>query len=352
MAQAEDQITPVQQEILKRLQELQNALEFLTKRVEVLERKLKTPKSPTGVMPFMPFSPYSEQPSGALAQIRLPASPTRDQVREYIKAITDATGNPRSSSSTDPQVGMFMKVGAGHADLLIDALGTGRGSRFYLMLVINSLADERHKKLILDRLDIYRSLAEVVVRLGWEKDARIILVRGLNNVSYRSFGQFIPPAWIQAVANLNDPKTYEALLNHFINGQNRSSTYKAICRLPGMDLKRIKGAVETVWSKLSAESASSTHGWEKSGMAQIAVLHGIVDALGYLIHTLAGENRSIFVRLEEIDGLVRSVIPVGGSSQEILEWFRSNRNALQYDEKSKKYFVPGKAKESDSEDDF
>lgn len=271
----------------------------------------------------------------ALAKIELPANPTREQVAAYVDAIEKATRGQNSFSSRDPQVEMLARVGPEHLDVLVERLGSRRGLfgwggggdelRFYLIPAIDSLVEERHKPLILEALPRHHQLVEVVVSQGWEEDARDVLIAEL-----RKRPHFLPTEWIDAVATLDDPETYDLLKDYFIRGSNQAHTYQAIRHLPDIDLDK---AVRDAWRRASRQRGS----WERLRMAAIAAEHGHLDALEALVESLDDEVH--WGWRESNRDAVERLIDFTGTDEEIQRWFRENKARLKFDPPSRMFLL-------------
>ena len=284
-----------------------------------------------------------ESPASKLSRIQLPEHPTKEQLRAYITAIMDSDRGRKRWSSVDPEVKMLTKVGPENIDLLIQALET-QTDHFYLKYAILALADDQSKKLVLEKLETYPFLAEVVLKRGWEQDAREILLRELRNEP-----DTLPSAWIDAVVKLHDPSSYPLLRSYFIHGSTPHNTYAAIKTLP---IENMLGAVNEAWAR-----ADKKLEWENKAMACIAADYGHVDALGWLFDRLAkldaeGEHRKLLAKIDrgpEIgrsmerfeNGEIRTAITrltgLNRTNEEMAQWWKLNRGNLRFDPEAKKF---------------
>jgi hypothetical protein len=261
-----------------------------------------------------------------LRESKLPENPTDEQIRSYIDEIVVASRDQNVFSESDPQMEMLTKVGPERLSFLLDAAREQGIEGYYLTWAIVRLAAKEHKKLILDMLPFNQELVKAVVKLGWEKDARHIL---LDQLSLKR--KYLPPEWIEAVVRLRDPKTYDDLKAYFIDGPHRCWTYKSIQQLPDIDLEQ---AVGEAW-----KVAKGGNEWEAANMAMIAMAHGHLDALEYLVGVLASSGRKDRYQNMEFRSAVLRRIPFEGSDKEIAQWFRQNKNGLSFDTKQKKFVV-------------
>ena len=269
--------------------------------------------------------------SKLLNNIQLPKNPTENNIREYIQKIQITTINQRSFSSTDPQIDKLVEVGPESLHLLIEALGNNqnRMTDCYLNYAIERLAGEPHKELILKNLKQHKSLIDVVIKMGWEKDAKETLLQGL-----KSNNNYLPTEWIRAAAEFNDKEFKQPLVDYFINGCNKSWTYKAIMYRTDIDLK---DAVNKAWTS----AKYSNQEYDINSMAVIAVSYGHKDALKTLINILAEKKDSQhnWEKKQAREALL-SHLDFSGSDEETIKWYQKNRDKLVFDNDSKKFQLP------------
>jgi hypothetical protein len=322
--------------------------------VGALEKSLEEKGGEDSGSPFPFPSTFRRKPTGRLAKIKLPPGPTKDQVREYVRKIVDASRGQRMFSDSDPQIGMLRKVGSEHIDVLIHALeerGIGM-SNYHLIRAVKALVKEKDLPLIREALPVYKELVKVVIAKGWEKEVRNTLVEELQCAS-----GFLPTEWIEAVANLQDPSTYGDLLRYLATGMNPSHTYKALEKITDLPPDELEDAVDKAWDRMKS-SGSGFHGseWQKNAVAKIAARHGHVDALGHLIRRLNQAKKDPYSGLSEVRGQVFRLVPFRGSNKELLEWFTKNEDRLGFDKAKRQFFVPEAGKkpeeEGDDEGDF
>ncbi len=265
-----------------------------------------------------------------LADLTLPDDASPDEVKKYILDIIASSQGQKTFSDRDPQVAMLTKVGPQNLPLLIEALSYSMSmNSFHIERAIINLADESNKSLILDSLPIHHNLVKTVIQNGWEVDAREILLTELKIP-----GQYLPIEWISAVASLNDSESYKLLRDYFINGMNRSWTYKTIQHLP---IENMPGAVEDAWHRSQHE-----HGYNRISMAAIAVKYGHLDALEALVESLTSETHDGYWIAQEARPAVLRHTSFTGSNEELKNWFLANRSLLRFDPDKKKFVVDKK----------
>lgn len=305
--------------VYKELQEVRRAIHELRARVERMERQLEV------IEASQPFPGHERGPDRvALARIKLPENPTKQQVREYVSEILRLSRGQNVFSTRDPQARLLTRVGRKNVDVLLEYAGAANGG-LYVSEVINRLATEDHKASIIDALAYERGLVEVVWRKRWEHDARKILIDEL-----RTRPDFLPTEWIEAVASFQDPETYDDLKAYLVNGGNRHLTYEAIKDLPGIQLEEV---VAKAWERAKREG-----GWAAMTMGKAAIGFGHIDALQCAVNEL-GAPPWRPDRMHDAREVVLRHIEFRGTNAEIRRWFHTNKDKLVFDQDTKKFRV-------------
>lgn len=321
-AQNDAQRDELLRQVLEELRATNRQLAELNARVEALAETIE--------------SPANEEDGGggprlaALRQIVLPEQASREQVAEYIDRIAAATRGQDEFSDDDPQVDMLAAAGKRDFESLLDALGRHDDLDWYVTLAITQIAREAHKPLVLQRLARQPDLIEVVVERQWVADARETLVRELARNPRR-----LPQDWIEAVVELRDPATYDALTQYLVHAPGRLRTYQQIRDLPGIDLR---DAVARAWAQ-----GKNEHHFERLQAATIAVDYGHEDALSLLIDQLKDDQQGhpfhVFGPVGDVRSTVLLHIDFHGTNAEIREWYKENRGKLRFDDAKKRFFV-------------
>jgi len=264
----------------------------------------------------------------ALGKISLPQNAAREQVKEYINAVTIASRKQSSYSDKDPQTGMLEKVGPENLDLLIAAANRFRsdGAHFYMSNAIKRLVRPEDEALILQSLADEHDLAEIVVKFGWQPDARDTLISGLAREKH-----YLPADWIKAVASLQDPSSYPALRSYLVNGNNKRQTFDSIRQLPGFDAP---GAVDEMWQKARH---GSRHEAMNEGICEIAAEYGHLDALDMAAGILETEKNQW--ELKQARRVITKFTEAAGDDPALVAWCQGRRDKLVFDPQSGKFVL-------------
>jgi len=261
----------------------------------------------------------------ALARIELPAHPDEEDVAVYVGKIAALTENQSSFSSTDPQIEMLMRAGRYYPQVLLDFQNTRLS--FYARRALDQIIDDSHKQLVIDNLRAHPTLITLVNEHGWESDAKPVLLAELRNPT-----QYLSPQWITALTKLSDPSTYDALADYLADGPNPSYTYHVICDLPGIELD---AAVAKAWRR----HADSPSIYMRGQMAEIAIRHGHIDALGALIELAANPEARFTFNGKRPRQIVDEHIEQTGDDEALLRWYEQHKDRIFYNAVRKKYYV-------------
>ena len=275
-----------------------------------------------------------------LEKIMLPPNATRSQVRDYIAAIIAASqGVEGSIDEHDPQVGMLEAVGAENLDLL--AAAARNTHNYYLNRAIDHLAQPDQKVMIIADLPTNTDLLAIIVHHGWQVDARDELIAGLEankgdpnapRPGDQAFS-YIGTGWIQAVAGFQDPATYPALREYFVNHADQP-TYQALKTLPGFDSA---GALKDAWAKAQAPGREM---WRVGNLLPLAAQAGYPDVPASLLKLLSDKNGRYPYPHQVARRLARLYTPaVGKTDDELAAWFKTNGANLVFDPAQKKYVL-------------
>jgi ABC-type transport system involved in multi-copper enzyme maturation permease subunit len=262
----------------------------------------------------------------ALAKIKLPQNATREQVRDYVDAVMVASRRQSTWSNSDPQIEMLDEVGSENLDVLIDyasRMPQGWPKSLYFFGAIKSLTRPEDKALILQALPDNHYLVDLVIKYGWQADARDTLESALAQEEGA-----LPLVWIKAVASLQDPSTYDDLKWYLVNrGNNRRETFDAIKQLPGLDLS---DTVDEMWQK-----AKYGPSFQAADACAIAAEYGHADAVETAASILKANRK------EDNPKRAREVItkftPATGDDAALVAWVEANHGKLVFDKQSGKF---------------
>jgi len=320
-ANAEDDQKTTNEQLFEEIRRLNEKVDTLEKKISEIQEWMES-----AINTHRPVAGKSSEVfrSARLASIKLPENPSRDDIRIYIQDILAASRNQTTFGSDDAQIHMLRKIGSENLHILFEFLNAG-GGNFYVEWAIKDLVRDEHKQLVLDALPFHSELASVIIKMNWVTDARDILI---DELKFKP--RFLPTDWIQATVMLREPETYDLLVEYFINGSNRSSTYGVIKFLP-IDLD---DAVARAWEKAKFDLQK----WELTYLAPIAVSHGVADALRYVVDSLEYPPDKISVDVHPRKVMLRHT-EARGHNKALQQWYNQNKNNLVFDAERKVFRV-------------
>lgn len=303
-------------QIMKCLKEVNQKLTDINKQIKEIKEEAEEKSLPK-------ISRHHFNPKKAdfrsLRKIKLPKNPTREQVKQYIDKIILVSQGQNSFTSTDPQVGMFSRVGSENADLLFKHI-----KNHHVQSALSRIVTGKNKKQVLENLKTYPKLIDCVIKNNWLDDSKKIIFERLDS----NGNGYLPQQWINVAVQIASPKEYGILEKYFINASNSQQNYDALCQLDGFDMNR---AVAKAWRHKKRSNLE----WQRKNMAMIAARFGHRDALKYLIHAYRIEKNRYHI------GQMRTTLfQLTGqtlSPRKMLEWYNKNKGKLVFDSKSKEY---------------
>ncbi len=310
-------------EVVKLLRQISDKLTSIDKRLQKLEKKQAKKTLLSSMVPHSQNGPNIT----ALSEIEFPKKPDKKNIKEYIWNVQTASPNQNCFSPHDMQVALLKKVGHANIDLLIKALNMRSGprfnSRYHLEYAIKDMAEPSDKEMIIKALPFSTTLIDVIVRYGWEKDVRKILIDKLL------YTQYLPTAWIAAVAGFQDPETYDLLKKYFISNGDRIGVYEVIKDLPGI---KLDDAVDEAWKMAKCQENND---WQKFNTSMVAVEYGNKEALEYLLNNYANPRFSYHAMKSR--RIIKDHVDFKGSNYEIKNWFNKNKQNIVFDKNDKKF---------------
>jgi len=321
-----------QDAVLTELQVLRVEVEQLRSEVRQLKDQAAASKNDETVIDVNDWQAHRQKLLENLKAIQRPKNPTHEEAVNYILDICDVLLSEGDHWITpDLPVYMISRLGSKHVDAMIEALDQ-LGEYFMasraIHQAIQQTANQQHKQMILDALNKHHDLVNVVLKRGWIDEAYPILLDGMQN----SGVDYLPEQWIASVASKKDPASYPVLREYFIRSENHAGTFKWIKSLP---IENIEEAVAEAWNNSLTDYEFGPDG----EMARIAVEFGHLDAMDYLIEQMQDPNFLRSRNYRKIRATVKKHLDFKGSSNELIEWYETNHDKLQFDNQSRKYYV-------------
>ncbi|SDU08348.1 ABC-type transport system involved in multi-copper enzyme maturation, permease component [Verrucomicrobium sp. GAS474] len=286
--------------------------------------------------------------SDALSKIApLPEHPSRSEAWQYIRAIA-GLATPESLRDDDPQIALLQKVGPANADQLLIAMERGfldwYPVRAFNRLDFKAEPNEVAKKMTFRILAAHPDLIDAILHNGWEKEAEPFILEALGNAKtdFRNlYSQTAPHhRWVQAVASLRDPASYDLLFTwtenrsldkkQFGSSDFDSNLYRNLRALPG---PLVAGSVEKVWKQKRGTD-------QESSFLGTALEWGLPDALDRTVEILAEPLPADPKEKEKQQNIKntarnlfnnRTACPGNLLDGALVEWYAANKARLAFD---------------------
>jgi hypothetical protein len=177
--------------------------------------------------------------------------------------------------------------------------------------------------LIVSKLSENNALIDILLRkdINWLKNAKKILF-----ASIKERQECYSTSWIKAVSFVADSSIYPDLKYYFIHGDNKSSTFESIKKLPGFEMST---TVDSAWqiAKISMNK------YEITNMAKIAIQFGKKDAVDFLIRALLSPKEEAW----GVESKIRDLIEIPWDETNIPKWYEAHRDQLSFDKKDNRW---------------
>lgn len=282
--------------------------------------KIRIPPADGNTSPFRLNSEFSQS---ELDGFVLPDNPAETDVKKFLSTFQFplAGGN---FSSDDPAVEQIRSLSKTHMDVLLDYYGDVP----YVAWGLKDRITEDHREAVLNRLAAQPNLAEVVLQMGWQEEAKDTIVALLQSPPLN-----LPTSATLVGATYKDPDLYDELLYQLRSSHNRARIYDAIKDLPDLSEIKLDEAVKAAWA--NAQSLESE--FMTLQFAPIAAKHGIRGALEESI-TQGLNSEHFYLQKITRDGL-KDILTFQGSDRDLIEWYEANSDRLIFNPRTQTWVV-------------
>ena len=304
------------QKLQRKMSQLEKKLVLLEKKITKIEKKKKS----TSSFSHDGFVSKKADPE-ALAKIILEENPTEENVKSYLGKIAKASQGQNSFSTRDTQVSMIREVPSKYLKLILSH--SGHSLKFYIGYAIPDLVDESHKDLVIKYLLQHDKLVDSVIQYNWIEDAWSALLMGLKTDNHLS------RKWVSIVADQDKEDGNKALLDYATRRIDNDTLQ--IIKGTSLPKAEIKKAVLTNW-KMNQYG----HEWEVSNSAICAVQYGDKVALTKTAELIMSTDKNDSYNKKRAWPIFSSVLDHDGNA---LDWYKTNKGNLVYDEAKEKFIV-------------
>lgn len=261
-----------------------------------------------------------------VAKLNLSANPSREEVRAFLRKISEAGRGKVSKRYSDPAFRLISRIGREHLDLILINLADP-ALNVYCRKHLLRIITEQDKSVILDWLPYDGQILSIAMERGWTEDAKagVAKVLALRNKEMSS-------RWIRAATTYGDPALFDDLVWHFRNCRSLTlSHYRAVKAIP--DKKLTQGIVREEWSKRT--------GRYRRMLCEAGLDYGLKETLEYAVSCLDRPwRRSFYEKTPTPRELVLKYTAARGTNDDIRRWYRENKDRLVFDAKQRKFVIP------------
>ncbi|MCP4147816.1 MAG: hypothetical protein GY757_08695 [bacterium] len=261
-----------------------------------------------------------------LKNLRLPANPSKQDIRHYIAIVLHL--HTSYWDSEDPRIDKLAQLGRKHIGTLAHMGHHFRkSSHRFASQAINRLSTVEDKPLILEFLGKYPRLIKTVQRFNWWAEAKEIILQRLRENPYD-----FPREWLKAAVAYGEPSTFhvleKCLMNQYFSTQ--VELLPELRKLKGFDLERV---VNAIWRRSRYHSADVV-----CRMLPDMLKLGNVNALGIGVRLLNSyrlaqkERRTLWQNLVRFTGYK-------GNAQHMREWYDKNKESFRFDKARRKFVL-------------
>lgn len=301
-----------------------------------------------------------DQTASLLKQLEplvLPDNPTPEQteayVKEHMRIIQSMRHFPRERNLAK-QIDLekrFDTIPNRDIHLLFEQVAEYTSVQPIAARLIEKRDPKDYKDIVIAGLYDHPNNIIAIKQHGWYEDAKEPILRKLEESN-----KMPPLAWWQAFTEVAEPKHYSKLTDIFLSEDFFVTDYQFYLDiLPGYDMAAlVRKNIDAIERKIGEIERGERfgcrvrqRGYLRTQMAAAAKL-GDVEMLGRVINALDDPDdpdnleRIWFYTTNRIDIRrfhVTRVIDFKGSNAEITEWFEANRDALVFDNFSKRFLI-------------
>ncbi|MDW8349381.1 MAG: hypothetical protein RML49_03825 [Verrucomicrobiae bacterium] len=260
---------------------------------------------------------------GELRAVREPAQwDDRTEVWRYVHKIYRRLERGVDKDVGDLPVELLKRVGRENLDIVIQATQKHRRAEPWARRVVEVLATDEDRGLIVGELKNHSWLIHVVKDRGWAHAARDVLLEGIRGDCPCRLG-----VWLETLVSLRDPSTYEDVLKFFVKHGDGES-YRILRAVPEIGLREehVREAWEKAWGEKHLKRCRS--------LLPVALEYGFPTAIDALTeHFLEAQGRVDSGWFEEI----RGYFEFEGGEEEFGRLLREQRERLRYEPERKKW---------------
>lgn len=282
-----------------------------------------------------------------LAEIVLPAQPTREQCADYLGQMRMVAKQYRVLTNGTTRDGRILskkianEFPAEHVDQLVIEVASGTRLDGAAIKAIKALDPDpaELRKRVVAQLEQHPPLIRAVLANGWCEAARPIIIKAVLSE------EPLPTRdWFIAAVELKEPDLYRQLHERTIRSEYAVDYLDALSALPDYDQRNtIRTVIKRFEKRELKLSFEGGYNATRQRLRVLSAQQGDIDALGALINEMTKYGLEFGADYENYftsDRLaVIKLIDFKGSDQEIEAWFKDNRENLAFDQFRNRFVI-------------
>ncbi|MCP4136736.1 MAG: hypothetical protein GY754_37550 [bacterium] len=264
-------------------------------------------------------TPYSK-----LYDITLAPGNSPENIKEYLDKLVKISSEDTDPGYNDRIIGKIKAIGPGNLSLLLDKRYSKWPFSFYAARAVASWCEGKHKDLIIKKLVLFPELISVVIKFGWMKDAKKILLRELSEGEKASY----PDEWLYAVRSFNSQDSMNSLVVYFDRTFSIERVYAILATYDNINLDKI------IFGKWNNKKLPD---WQRNDLIPFALEHGISGAMDKAIDLYENTGSRYYKR--NMSGHIRNYTGKLDVTANIIKWYRANKHRISFNRKSKQYEI-------------
>ncbi|MCM8527989.1 MAG: hypothetical protein NE327_15815 [Lentisphaeraceae bacterium] len=198
--------------------------------------------------------------------------------------------------------------------------GRNWGGSWAATNALTGMLREDHKDIILENFDKNSTFPELILKYNFP-EAEEMVFKKIEKVS-----NYIDENIIEAALDYDSVRAEDSIREYITRGQSVSSAAEALlARNPGIDIK----------DELREAARRCDEPWSKAQLSNVLIGQGMNEGIGLALDAYESSDNS-YMKNETLKSIRKSV-SFSGSTNELIQYLRDNKDSLTWDAKSRKF---------------
>lgn len=272
----------------------------------------------------------------AYEAINLPASPTDEQIAQYLKEVKEV-GNKYQVTYTDLATQALMRLGEESIPMLLTT--PDLVSDYALADFLGKFDVSKYKQQIIEALPLYPRLIDIVNKYSWGDEAADYVALSLpgttEKVAKRRLALFLMTRW--------KPEYRQTLLDTLAAEQSGQYVMETVGELGLIDAESRRWIIDMLWASRDTREVKRE---DKLKLAQIAMHEGNIEALFAVLSFLIDDkqkgddkrrwDKTNFLPLQ-LQYSVQTLLGQPLDDIDLFDWAFQHRNNLRFNELTRRF---------------